>query len=382
MRLAIITHEYYPVLSGGVVFTEQMGRELSRMGWEVEVLTARIGSAHPFHERCDGFDVYRFRTARRSVGDSKLREHLSYFAMGLPQMLWHARARKYDLMFSVFALPSGLIAHAISKVTTVPSVVFVDAADTPGIESAMKTYSDYLVSVFALVTNGAAGVVLLEGIEDLARPHIHHDRVTQIPNGASLPERVAQPGARADRLHLLSIGRLVFRKGFQDIIEALNLVKEERSDFQLNIVGYGRDEAAIREALSKSTVTDQVVLRGRVEYERLSECYLDADAYLFYGRREGSSLAMIDATAYGLPIIASDHPGNRSYVRNGENGFLVEHGNHRALADAILELFRHRERLAAFGRRSREIAEGYSWRRIAERYDAFFRQSIAQYRKR
>jgi glycosyltransferase involved in cell wall biosynthesis len=201
--------------------------------------------------------------------------------------------------------------------------------------------------------------------------------VVSIPNGAALPERVAAPGSRPGDLKLLSIGRLVFRKGFQEIIQALDLVKQERSDFQLDIVGYGRDEAAIRAALDASTVRDHVNLRGRVEYERLSECYLGADAYLFYGRREGSSLAMIDAAAYGLPIVASDHPGNRTFVRHGENGFLVEHGNHRALADGVLELLRNRERIAEFGRKSRALAEEYSWSRIAERYDEFFRKTLA-----
>lgn len=377
MRIAIITHEYYPVLSGGVVFAEKMATELTRLGWRVDILTARIGSDQPTWERSDGFEVFRFRTLRRSIGDAKLSEHLSYFALGLPQMFTHSLARRYDVLFSVFALPSGLIAHSISKVTGVPSVVFVDAADTPGIESAMKTYTDYLISVFKLVTNNSAGVVLLEGIEDLARPHIHHDRVTSIPNGCSVPDRVATPGSRPGDVNLLSIGRLVFRKGFQDIIAALDLVKKERSDFHLSIVGYGRDEAAIREALARSTVGDRVTLCGRVEFAKLGDYYLAADAYLFYGKREGSSLAMIDAAAYGLPILASDHPGNRTFVRHGENGFLVEHGSHRALADAILELLRRRDELPRFGRASRALAESYSWQRIAERYDAVFRQAIA-----
>jgi glycosyltransferase involved in cell wall biosynthesis len=78
-----------------------------------------------------------------------------------------------------------------------------------------------------------------------------------------------------------------------------------------------------------------------------------------------------------LPIIASDHPGNRTFVRHGENGFLVEHGNHRALADAVLALLRRRDELPRFGRASRAIAEGYSWRLIAERYEAVFKQAIA-----
>src|SRR5262245_41007067 len=104
-RLAIITHEYYPVLSGGTVFAEQMAAELVRRGWSVDILTARIGD-EPAEEQTRGFRVLRFRTARRSVSDSTLLEHLSYFALGLPQMFARARSERYDLLFSVFAIPS------------------------------------------------------------------------------------------------------------------------------------------------------------------------------------------------------------------------------------------------------------------------------------
>jgi glycosyltransferase involved in cell wall biosynthesis len=86
---------------------------------------------------------------------------------------------------------------------------------------------------------------------------------------------------------------------------------------------------------------------------------------------------MIEAAAYGLPLIASDHPGNRTYVEHGQSGFLVEHKNPQALADAIVHLLERREELAIMGQRSRAIAERYSWQRIAERYDAFFQKVLA-----
>ena len=90
------------------------------------------------------------------------------------------------------------------------------------------------------------------------------------------------------------------------------------------------------------------------------------------------ALAMIEAAAYGLPIIASDHPGNRAYVRNGENGYLVEHGNLAELRDAIVKLTESRNRLATFGLRSREIAGSYTWERVAAQYDSVFRSVIAE----
>lgn len=375
-RLAILTHEYYPVLSGGTVFTEKMAEELTRLGYRVDILTAQIGRDQPRVETRAGYRVLRFPTARRSVTDSTLLEHLSYFGLGLPQMAAQARSERYDLLFSVFAIPSGLMALGIARMLGVPSVVFVDAADTPGVESAMKSYVRHLTQVFRFVAARSDGLVILDGLQDLALPHVSHGRHVVIPNGTTLPDRTALPGTHGDRLELLSIGRLVLRKGFGEILEALGRVRKQRSDFRLRIVGYGRAEDEIRRVLEAHEIADNVEFVGRVEYSALPSYYLGADAYLFYGAREGSSLAMIEAAAYGLPLIASDHPGNRTYVEHGQSGFLVEHQNPGALADAILHLLEHRDALPAMGRRSRLIAERYSWQRIAERYDAYFRQVL------
>jgi glycosyltransferase involved in cell wall biosynthesis len=265
---------------------------------------------------------------------------------------------------------------AISKALGVPAAVFVDAADTPGVESAMRTYVRYLTSVFRLVTNHSAGSVILEGLEDLALPHLQHERHVTIPNGAIIPERQAEPGTHGARVELLSIGRLVLRKGFREIIEALAGVRRQRSDFHLRIVGYGRSEAEIRGVLDSHGLADNVTLLGRVEYSELASYYLSSDAYLFYGDREGSSLAMIGAAAYGLPIIASDHPGNRTYIEHGVSGYLVPHGSPEALSAAVIQLLERRDALAEMGRRSRAIAESYSWAKIAERYEAFFQRIL------
>src|SRR5262245_45404459 len=122
-RLAIITHEYYPVLSGGTIMTDKLAHELSKIGWEVDILTCRIGKDFPRFERKDGFDVHRFETVRTPTMDSTLLEHLTFFGLGLPQMLAHAVKRRYTLLFPVFAIPSGLIGLSIAKALRVPSVV-------------------------------------------------------------------------------------------------------------------------------------------------------------------------------------------------------------------------------------------------------------------
>ena len=116
-------------------------------------------------------------------------------------------------------------------------------------------------------------------------------------------------------------------KGFDEIIRALSIVKKQRDDFHLRIIGYGTKEEAIRHVLEEHDLNHNISILGRVEYTELASYYLSSDCYLFYGDREGSSLAMIEAVSYGLPLIATDHPGNRSYIADGESGYLVEHRN-------------------------------------------------------
>jgi glycosyltransferase involved in cell wall biosynthesis len=264
----------------------------------------------------------------------------------------------------------------MSKFLGIPSVVFVDAADVPGLESAMKTYVRYLAPVFRFVVNRSRAVIVCEGLEDVVEPYLDHRHFTAIPNGTVLPVEVANPNQNGSTLQLLSIGRLVLRKGFHEIVKALKIVKREREDFHLRIIGYGRAEDEIRRVLEEQSLSRNVSLVGRVEYQELGECYLGSDAYLFYGDREGSSLAMVEAAAYGLPIIASDHPGNRTYVKNAESGFLVEYGNPDALARAVLYMLEHRDALPDMGRNSRAIAEAYSWANVAAYYDDFLRDAL------
>ncbi|HEX4338964.1 MAG TPA: glycosyltransferase family 4 protein [Polyangiaceae bacterium] len=375
-KLAILTHEFYPVLSGGTIFTDKLAIELAKIGYDVDILTARLAGDFPAVERRDGITIRRYRTARESVGDATLAEHLTYFALGAPQMLAEAARARYDLLFPVFAIPSGLTAVLIQQALRIPSVVFVDAADTPGVQSAMNSYVRHLASLFRFVTHRSAGVVICEGLEDMAMPYIVNPHVTAIPNGAVIPVERARPGEHGPKLEILSIGRLVLRKGFQDIIRALGIVKKKRSDLHLKVIGYGKGEDEIMRVLAEHDVTDLISFVGRVEYRDLGSHYLGSDAYLFYGDREGSSLAMIEAVAYGLPVLASDHPGNRTYVDHGKSGYLVEYGKPEALAASLLALLEERDRLPEMGRRSRELGESYSWAKIAERYDGFFRQVL------
>lgn len=373
-KLAIITHEYYPVLSGGTIFAEKLAIEFAQLGYEVEILTPKIGDSYPRIESQEHFKVRRFYTGRQSAASSSLLEHLLMLVLGLPQMLWYIWRQKFALLFNIFVVPAGLIGLIIAKILRIPTFAFVDAADTPGIESQMQHIMKLLTVLFRLVTNNSDGVIVCGGLEDVALPMVTNRFKTAIPNGTSIPSRQVEVCSHGDTVRFLSIGRMVLRKGFGDIIKALQLVKMVRNDFHLDIIGYGANEDEVRALLRQYNLEENITMHGRVEYDRLADFYLASDVYIFYGGREGSSLAMIEGLSWGMPIVASDDPGNRTYVEPGKNGYLVPWQNPEKLSRAIITLLENKATLPQMGKSSREIAELYTWGHIAQRYHTFFEQ--------
>jgi len=371
-KIAFITHEFYPVLCGGTVFADQLAIELTNLGYAVEILTCTVGNEPLVLDGPRPYTVKRFYTGRRSRGNASLVELLLFGLLGLPQMFFYLARQRPDLLFSIFAIPAGFLGVILARLLRIGHVVFVDAADTPGVESSMQGVVRYLTALFKWVTKRADALVVLEGLEDLACPYISNPNVTIIPNGTVIPAVTAQPGSRDGPVQFLSVGRLVLRKGFDTVIAAFGKVRLQTTDFHFTIVGYGEREVELQNLLKKHNLEAHVTLAGRVEYEHLKNNYLASDCYLFYGGREGSSLAMIEAVAYGLPVIAADHPGNRTFVRAGSNGFLVPHNDVDLLAASLLQIISERQRLPAYGRHSRGLAESYSWAHIARKYSSVF----------
>jgi glycosyltransferase involved in cell wall biosynthesis len=85
----------------------------------------------------------------------------------------------------------------------------------------------------------------------------------------------------------------------------------------------------------------------------------------------------MEASACGTPSIASDAPGLRESVVDGETGLLVPHGDVRALADSIASLLNDERRRESMGRQARSFAEGFSWDESADRVEAFLHRVVA-----
>jgi glycosyltransferase involved in cell wall biosynthesis len=184
--------------------------------------------------------------------------------------------------------------------------------------------------------------------------------------------------ARADRPGFLYVGRLKRYKAVDTAIAALAAVRRaECPDAELWIAGEGSDRGRL-ERVAAERGAEGVSFLGRVSEEAKLELYRRAWAVVFPSPKEGWGITNLEAAACGTPALASDSPGLRESVRDGETGVLVPHGDVGALAGAMAGLARDRALRERLGRGARVFAESLSWERAARETEAHLETAAAR----
>ena len=168
-----------------------------------------------------------------------------------------------------------------------------------------------------------------------------------------LPEKPTSP-----QLNILWVGRLLPRKGLPLALEALSLVSAD-VPFRLTILGDGPLGAYVTEWLERYQLQDRVDWQGQVPWDTVKSYYLKSDVFLFCSLRESFGAQLLEAMAFGLPVIALDHQGVQAFVPD-QAGIKVPvtHPSEtvQGIADAIAYFYQHPEERLAAGRYAYQYA--------------------------
>ena len=145
--------------------------------------------------------------------------------------------------------------------------------------------------------------------------------------------------------------------GIDVIVDAFIRVARNFPELRLLMLGSGSQAGQIRKKFMRAGVLDLVHFPGQVSQTELPRYYRAADLYLSASHSDGSSISLLEALACGKPVAVSDIPGNREWITPGEQGWWFPDGNAAALAEVIAAAVGERERLAAMGAASRNLAE-------------------------
>jgi glycosyltransferase involved in cell wall biosynthesis len=211
--------------------------------------------------------------------------------------------------------------------------------------------------------------------DDLARRGIPRDQIEVIYPGIDTSGYTPNPASRASRPAFAYLGRLKKYKGVHHVIRAFAAMQQR--DATLEIAGAG-DYRPKLEALARSLdLGDRVRFLGRISEQEKLALLRRAWALVFASPKEGWGITNLEAAACATPVVASNSPGIRESVRDGETGYLVPHGDTAAMGAALDRIANSRELVERLGQAARVFAESFTWERAADETVAHLERVIA-----
>ncbi|HEY3061204.1 MAG TPA: glycosyltransferase family 4 protein [Chloroflexota bacterium] len=194
---------------------------------------------------------------------------------------------------------------------------------------------------------------------------VRTERIVCVPYGAEPQTPISEPSGTS----LLSVARLVPRKGIDTVIRALPHLA---NDVDYRVVGRGPDERRLRDLAQQLGVQQRVHFLGRLDDAALAAEYQHCALFVLPSRRtndgelEGYGLVHFEAAAWGRPVVAGRSGGEVDAVVDGETGLLVDGASVDAVTRALQTLLAEPDRLRRMGDAGRRRVETtHNWQRAA-----------------
>ncbi|MDX2177115.1 MAG: glycosyltransferase family 4 protein [Candidatus Sumerlaeia bacterium] len=384
LRVLHIVSKYPPAMGGSELATQRLARALAARGHEAHVLTLAHPGLPVGEREEDGVRVHRvLRPAPLGPlwGLGYMRQIAGWLGSREPFGAIHCRglylhsipaasagkrtgARVFSTIASTGALHDleGLLGHRLGR------MLAARALAAPA-------------QLIALSPASEAETLAILRREALPAPPIH-----VVPNFVEWPRTVRPPGARPSH-RLLFLGRLEPVKRPDLALEALRIARETIADLELRVVGDGSLREGLEARVAELGLGAAVTFAGRVEDPRGE---LDsASALILPSDTEGLSNAMLEAMAWGVPVVATDVGGARDALGEprlepelglpapAEAGYLALAGDAHGLAKAVVSLLSQGDNRAGKGAAARRRCEAlYSADAVLEKLLALYRGAV------
>lgn len=335
MKILIATGLYPPEIGGPATYTKMLEEHLPQHGIQLTVV--------PFGQ------VRKY---------PKIIRHLMYM-----KALWQ-KSSDTDIIYALDPISVGVPARVVSFLRRQPFMLrlggdyaweqgkqrfgvtvnldeFSDRPNAFGIRTTLLAWIQSLISKQAkavvVPSQYLASIVAKWGV---SRSHIHVIYSALFP----LPVLEDRESLRAKLSYtfptIVSAGRLVPWKGFEQLIEVVNKLQADYPDISLVISGDGPDEKRLRELIAQHGLETQVRLLGNVSKEALGGVIHAADVFVLNTGYEGLSHQLLEVMEIGTPIVTTNVGGNPELIKHEETGLIVEYNDREALVASLRRLLK------------------------------------------
>lgn len=377
MRILIFTNDFPPDVGGVQTVAYELARHLSLAGASVSVLARHTAGASEF-DREQAFAVTRFSAEFDAPAVTKPFQRAG-FARALLRVMASAQP---DCVLCLQWDPCGYLAALLQAAGLLrrPYYVMTHGMDILRIP-ARGLQRQAKAALRALAFRRARRVFAVSHyIRDrLADQGIAPERVTVIANGvdwAGSPVLAAEMRGHT----LLTVARLVRRKGQDQVLRALPQVLQQAPDVTYHIAGDGPERARLEQLACELGVSDRVVFHGTVLGAPKDRLYQSCTVFVMTCREtptdfEGFGIVYLEAMQYAKPVVAGRTGGVADIVEDGVTGSLVDPDDVAGLAAALSRLLRDPDEARRLGENGRRmVAERFRWESLARQYLAVLRE--------
>lgn len=369
MNILISSWEFPPYYVGGIAtYVQGLAQALAGLGHQVVVLASGFGTGEDQFDRHQSFRVVRFRATR-------------LWALDALYVLSTAKRLRADVVISAHSR-SQLSCGVLAACKLINLCIIAHGSELL-VFSNLGLFN--VTGRLAKISYRHAGHVIPNSSftrDLLDQIGVSLQNVTVIPPGIDLehwrqegdPSRVRRTlGIDDSDKVILTVARLVERKGQDMVIRALPSIRREVPNVKYIIGGEGHDKGRLRNLATECNVSENVLFVGHISNGDLIDYYDACDVFAIPNRRavnrvEGFGIAFLEASARGKPVIAGRHGGAVDVVVDGETGFLVNPLDADAIASAIIRLLRDENLCRRLGQNGRTRSESFDWNVIARRF--------------
>ena len=369
MKILVLCYEYPPLGGGGGRVAQSIATEMVKRGHAVRVQTAALGWRSA-RETAGGVEIFRTASGRRAPDTCRVHEMAAYCATSFFPTLRHIRAWKPDVIHAHFAMPTGMLAWAVHRLTGVPYVLTAHLGDVPG---GVPEQTDTLFKIIGPVARqvwarAAAATAVSSFVQELAE-RAYGRAVERILNGIDLGDEGGRQAVSGigEPPHFVFVGRFSEQKQPRVFTEALARLRAQ--PWRATMIGDGPHRPAVEESIARHDLAGRVHFTGWLAADAVQGILARADALVMPSLSEGLPVAAIEALKHGLAIVASDIPGVRDVLTDAVNGSTFPTGDAGALADRLGALLGNPVTLLTMKRASWEKARVFDLTRIAAEYE-------------